>query len=320
MKKKIVLNACGVKSLGGVKLFVEAFEYFSTLNEDIIVLYSENEFFGDLKNQTYENSNVKFIQLTKKRYLHPYLNFLIGKKLMEEINSSSAIIHFGNFGFDTQVKSFIFIQNILPFISRNLKNRLLLFFINRSFEKAEHIVVQLSHTRGLINDKYKKKILQIGEIKQTKVKAIQKNNNIVCFGSNIPNKNFKFMLDVLTSLPNKQKVTIINPPTKLNEFNCVFTETHEQTLSVLSLNEIYFHASEFETVGLPLYEAQELGLKVVAPIKPYSQNFLTNNVYLYHYKNIDDALNKINEAGISENDYLLANSYTENWKQVLDKI
>ena len=122
------------------------------------------------------------------------------------------------------MKSFIFIQNILPFISRNLKNRLLLFFINRSFEKAEHIVVQLSHTRGLINDKYKKKILQIGEIKQTKVKAIQKNNNIVCFGSNIPNKNFKFMLDVLTSLPNKQKITIINPPTKLNEFNCVFTE------------------------------------------------------------------------------------------------
>ena len=38
----------------------------------------------------------------------------------------------------------------------------------------------------------------------------------------------------------------------------------------MSINEIYFHASEFETVGLPLYEAQELGLKVVAPIKPYS--------------------------------------------------
>ena len=37
MKKKIVLNACGVKSLGGVKLFVEAFEYFSDLNENIIV-------------------------------------------------------------------------------------------------------------------------------------------------------------------------------------------------------------------------------------------------------------------------------------------
>ena len=99
MKKKIVLNACGVKSLGGVKLFVEAFEYFSDLNENIIVLYSEDEFYRDLQNQSYENKNVKFIQLTKKRYLHPFLNVLIEKKLKNEINSSNGIIHFGNFGF-----------------------------------------------------------------------------------------------------------------------------------------------------------------------------------------------------------------------------
>ena len=102
MKKKIVLNACGVKSLGGVKLFVEAFEYFSDLNENIIVLYSEDEFYRDLQNQSYENKNVKFIQLTKKRYLHPFLNLLIEKSLKNEINSSSGIIHFGNFGFNTQ--------------------------------------------------------------------------------------------------------------------------------------------------------------------------------------------------------------------------
>ena len=82
MKKKIVLNACGVKSLGGVKLFVEAFEYFSGLNENIIVLYSEDEFYRDLQNQSYENKNVKFIQLTKKRYLHPYLNLLIKKLVL----------------------------------------------------------------------------------------------------------------------------------------------------------------------------------------------------------------------------------------------
>ena len=238
MKKKIVLNACGVKSLGGVKLFIEAFEYFSDLNEDIIVLYSENEFYGDLKNQTYENKNVKFIQLTKKRYLHPFLNLLIKKNLKKEINSSSAIIHFGNFGFNTQVKSFVFVQNILPLISKNIKNRILLFFISRSFKKCDNIIVQLSHTAELINKKYTKKIIQIGEIQNTKVKT-NKNNNIVCFGSNIPNKNYKFMLNVLKSFPDKNKITIVNPPNKLKEFNCVFTETHEQTLKELSLNGIY---------------------------------------------------------------------------------
>ena len=319
MKKKIVLNACGVKSLGGVKLFIEAFEYFSDLNEDIIVLYSENEFYGDLKNQTYENKNVKFIQLTKKRYLHPFLNLLIEKKIKNEINSSDGIIHFGNFGFNTQVKSFVFVQNILPLISKNIKNRILLFFMTRSFKKCNNIIVQLSHAAELINKKYTKKIIQIGEIQNTKVKTSQ-NNNIVCFGSNIPNKNYKFMLNVLKSFSDKNKITIVNPPSKLKDFNCVFTETHEQTLKVLSLNGIYFHASEFETVGLPLYEAQELGLKIVVPNKPYSKYFLSNNTYLYKYKNTEDAISKIYDAGISEEDYILANSYFENWEKILEKI
>ena len=50
VRKKVVLNACGVKSLGGVKLFVEAFELLSEAETEITVLYSENEFFSELKN------------------------------------------------------------------------------------------------------------------------------------------------------------------------------------------------------------------------------------------------------------------------------
>ena len=128
------------------------------------------------------------------------------------------------------------------------------------------------------------------------------------------------MLKVLESLPDKNKITIINPPNKLKQFNCVFTETHEQTLKVLSLNGIYFHASEFETVGLPLYEAQELGLKIVVPDKSYSKYFLSDHIYLYNYKNTEDAISKIYDAGTAKEDYILANSYSENWEKVLDKI
>ena len=128
------------------------------------------------------------------------------------------------------------------------------------------------------------------------------------------------MLKVLELLPDKNKITIINPPKKLEQFNCVFTETHEQTLKVLSLNGIYFHASEFETVGLPLYEAQELGLKIVVPDQPYSKHILSDHTYLYDYKNTEDAISKIYDASIAEEDYILANSYSENWGEILDKI
>ena len=46
VRKKLVLNACGVKSLGGVKLFVDAFELLVEADIEITVLYSENEFYS----------------------------------------------------------------------------------------------------------------------------------------------------------------------------------------------------------------------------------------------------------------------------------
>ena len=69
VRKKLVLNACGVKSLGGVKLFVEAFELLVESNNELIVLYSENEFYNDLKNQSLENKYIEFIKLSNKRVI-----------------------------------------------------------------------------------------------------------------------------------------------------------------------------------------------------------------------------------------------------------
>ena len=112
MVKKIVLNACGVKSLGGLKLFLESFDFFSKTDSVVYVLYSEIEFYKDLNNQFYENPKIKFYKTTNKRYLHPFLNYFLPKKVLQEINSSDAIIHFGNFGFKTIKKSFVLIQNI----------------------------------------------------------------------------------------------------------------------------------------------------------------------------------------------------------------
>ena len=61
VRKKLVLNACGVKSLGGVKLFVEAFELLVESGAEVIVLYSEEEFYNELKNQSLENELITFI-------------------------------------------------------------------------------------------------------------------------------------------------------------------------------------------------------------------------------------------------------------------
>jgi len=320
VRKKLVLNACGVKSLGGVKLFVEAFELLVESGAEVIVLYSEEEFYNELKNQSLENELITFIKLTDKRYLHPFLVLITNIKQRKLIESYDAVIHFGNFGFKTKNKSLVLLQNVLPFVQQNLKNVLLKYFINRSIKFSEYVIVQLKHMNKIIEKKYRDKIIEIGEIEEVIVDASNKSGKIVFFGSDIPNKNYDFMVKALQTISQNSTITVINPPKNIKEFNCVYTETQDQTLSVISENEIYLHASEHETVGLPIYEAQNLGLKIIIPKRPYSDYFKYENVFFYEYKNIDSALQKIEEAKNLKLKHSKALLYNENWSKILEYI
>ncbi len=320
VRKKLVLNACGVKSLGGVKLFVEAFELLVESGAEVIVLYSEEEFYNELKNQSLENELITFIKLTDKRYLHPFLVLITNSKQRKLIESNDAVIHFGNFGFKTKNKSLVLLQNVLPFVQQNLKNVLLKYFINRSIKFSEYVIVQLKHMNEIIEKKYRDKIIEIGEIEEVIVDASNKSGKIVFFGSDIPNKNYDFMVKTLQTISQNYTITVINPPKNIKEFNCVYTETQDQTLSVISENEIYLHASEHETVGLPIYEAQNLGLKIILPKRPYSDYFKYENVFFYEYKNIDSAVQKIEEAKNLKLKHSKALLYNENWSKILEYI
>ena len=318
VRKKLVLNACGVKSLGGVKLFVEAFELLVESGAEIVVLYSEEEFYNELKNQSLENELITFIKLTDKRYLHPFLVLITNIEQRKLIESYDAVIHFGNFGFKTKNKSLVLLQNVLPFVQQNLKNVLLKYFINRSIKFSEYVIVQLKHMNEIIEKKYRDKIIEIGEIEEVIVDASNKSGKIVFFGSDIPNKNYDFMVKALKTISLNSTITVINPPKNIKEFNCVYTETQDQTLSVISENEIYLHASEHETVGLPIYEAQNLGLKIIIPKRPYSDYFKYENVFFYEYKNIDSAVQKNEESKNLKLKHSKALLYNENWSKILE--
>ena len=320
VRKKLVLNACGVKSLGGVKLFVEAFELLVESGAEIVVLYSEEEFYNELKNQSLENELITFIKLTDKRYLHPFLVLITNIEQRKLIESYDAVIHFGNFGFKTKNKSLVLLQNVLPFVQQNLKNVLLKYFINRSIKFSEYVIVQLKHMKEIIQKEYRDKIIEIGEIEEVIVDASNKSGKIVFFGSDIPNKNYHFMVKALQTISQYSTITVINPPKNIKEFNCVYTETQDQTLSVISENEIYLHASEHETVGLPIYEAQNLGLKIIIPKRPYSDYFKYENVFFYEYKNIDSAVQKIEEAKNLKLKHSKALLYNENWSKILEYV
>ncbi len=320
VNKKIVLNVCGVKSLGGLKLFLESFDYFAESGNNLIVLYSELPFYKDLQNQFLDSELVKFVYVKQKRFLHPYLNLFLSKSNKDKINSSNAIIHYGNFGFKTKIKSFVLIQNVLPLVKNDLRNRLLRYFILRSSKISNYILVQLEHLKDYLPVSEKNKIIEIGEIVEKSVPLSNTNGGIVCFASDIKNKNFEFMLKVLQNISDKNQVTIINPKNEIKDFNCITTSNNEETIKIIGQNEIYFHASDFETVGLPLYEAQELGLKVVAPSSPYTQYFDKDSIFLYENNDIEDAIKKIWLATNSNSKNIKALNYSENWTKVLRKI
>ena len=273
-----------------------------------------------LQNQFIESKLVKFIYIKQRRYKHPYLNIFLSKEIKNTINLSDAIIHYGNFGFKTKIKSFVLIQNVLPLVKNDIRNLLLRYFILKSSKYSEYILIQLEHLKNYLPSEERYKIIEIGEIVKNSVPLSNSNGGIVCFGSEVPNKNFKFILKALGNISTNNLITIINPINNIEEFNCVKTSNNEETLQILSENEIYFHASDFETVGLPLYEAKELGLKVVAPSNPYTQYFDKDSTFLYESNNVNDAVEKINMAINSGEKNIEALNYSENWAKVLSKI
>ena len=191
VRKKLVLNACGVKSLGGVKLFVEAFELLVESNNELIVLYSENEFYNDLKNQSLENKYIEFVKLSNKRVIHPFYYLVTNRKQRKIIENSDAIIHFGNFGFKTLKKSFVLIQNILPLVKKDTRNVILKILMKRSMKFSNYILIQLEHLKQDIDKNFHSKIIQIGETTSSNVQIANKSGKIVLFGSNVENKIYQ---------------------------------------------------------------------------------------------------------------------------------
>jgi len=307
--KKIVINLCGVKSKGGITVI----NNFISQNKSnkLYVLYDNS----DLE-QYIKNFDHKYI--TKKRIYHLFLNFFLDKHTIEKINSFDYIIHFGNFGFKTDIKSYTLIQNILPLAKpfSSLRNFALSFAYKYSFIISDEIIVQQKHVADMVPIQHKTKI--IGSIE---IKNVKQNENIgfVTIYEEIKNKNPKFQKELLREIASKfdEKITVINLSTNneiyKNNFNVLEDLDRNELMQVFKSHSTYIHTSEFETVGLPIYEALELGLKVVVPNLEYI-NLENENIFKYEFGNYSSAINAIDESIKNlEKVYCEVPIYYENW-------
>ena len=307
--KKIVINLCGVKSKGGITVI----NNFISQNKSntLYVLYDNSDLDKYIKN--FDN---KFIDT--KRIYHLFLNFFLDKQTLEKINSYDYIIHFGNFGFKTTIKSYTLIQNILPLVKplSSLRNFALNLAYNYTFKITDEIIVQQKHVADTIPNQYKTKIIGSFEIKK-----IRQSENIgfVTIYEEIKNKNPKFQKELLREIASKfdEKITVINLSTNneiyKNNFNVLEDLDRNELMQVFKSHSTYIHTSEFETVGLPIYEALELGLKVVVPNLEYI-NLENENIFKYEFGNYSSAINAIDESIKNlEKVYCDVPIYYENW-------
>lgn len=307
--KKIVINLCGVKSKGGITVIDN---YISQNKSNALyVLYDNSDLDKYIK-----NFDSKFIDT--KRIYHLFLNFFLDKQTLEKINSYDYIIHFGNFGFKTTIKSYTLIQNILPLVKplSSLRNFALNLAYKYSFKITDEIIVQQKHVADTIPNQYKTKI--IGSIEIKKVKQSE-NIGFVTIYEEIKNKNPKFQKELLREIASKfdEKITVINLSTDNeiyeNNFNVLEDLDRNELMQVFRSHSTYIHTSEFETVGLPIYEALELGLKVVVPNLEYI-NLENENIFKYEFGNYSSAINAIDESIKNlEKVYCDVPIYYENW-------
>ena len=307
--KKIVINLCGVKSKGGITVINN---YISqNKSNKLYVLYDNSDLDKYIKN--FDN---KFIDT--KRIYHLFLNFFLDKQTLEKINSYDYIIHFGNFGFKTTIKSYTLIQNILPLVKplSSLRNFALNLAYKYSFKITDEIIVQQKHVADTIPNQYKTKIIGSFEIKKVKQ---SENIGFVTIYEEIKNKNPKFQKELLREIASKfdEKITVINLSTDNeiyeNNFNVLEDLDRNELMQVFKSHSTYIHTSEFETVGLPIYEALELGLKVVVPNLEYI-NLENENIFKYEFGNYSSAINIIDESIKNlERVYCDVPIYYENW-------
>ena len=307
--KKIVINLCGVKSKGGITVINN---YISqNKSNTLYVLYDNSDLDKYIK-----NFDSKFIDT--KRIYHLFLNFFLDKQTLEKINSYDYIIHFGNFGFKTTIKSYTLIQNILPLVKplSSLRNFALNLAYKYSFKITDEIIVQQKHVADTIPNQYKTKIIGSFEIKKVKQ---SENIGFVTIYEEIKNKNPKFQKELLREIASKfdEKITVINLSTDNeiyeNNFNVLEDLDRNELMQVFRSHSTYIHTSEFETVGLPIYEALELGLKVVVPNLEYI-NLENENIFKYEFGNYSSAINIIDESIKNlERVYCDVPIYYENW-------
>ena len=98
-----------------------------------------------------------------------------------------------------------------------------------------------------------------------------------------------------------------------NNINLHKDISYSQWQSLFRENKTYIHSSEYETVGLTIYEALNNGLNVVVPEREYFQ-LNVENVFKYKLNNLESAVTACKNSTTKQHSKILnVPIYHEDW-------
>ncbi len=315
--KKILISACGIKSKGGITVLKKLLENDKSSN--LFVIYDNLELEPLLSN--YETLFIK-----TPRYLQPFLSFYIKRDNPRFINNFDKIIHLGNFAFKTKLETYTFIQNVLPMKNPfgSIRSFILRILYIYTFKISDKIIVQQPHVAKLIPKSTQVEI--IGKVEYRNVSQSKKNGFVLIY-EDIKNKNPKFLIELIKELSKlNQQIHIINSSINSdlaflksldkNIINIHQNINHFDLINIFKNNSNYIHTSKYETVGLPIFEALENGMKVIVPNEDYI-NIDNQNIYKYVLGDINSAVEACKNSIESKNDSeAIVPIYYEDWSLI----
>ena len=342
MKKKIVVMAHNIREGGPLTILNNILKILKKNKKNNFVIFVHKK---KLLNQYKFSKNIKIIQIPKyknnllKRIYYDLIFFPNFSKseqpdiwislqdTIPNIVAKKKIIYFHTpIGFYNMNIKEIFFEPINFIRSIYFKN-----IYNLRRYKESVIVVQQNWIKKSLNKKFKfKKILvnrpyNLENINKNSKKIV--NSKLTFFYPSLPRfqKNFEMIVSACKILKNYKFRVLFTFKKNENRYSRYIYElskdvphihfigrkSHQDIMKLYKRIDYLIFSSKLETWGLPLSEAAQHSIPVLAPKLPYAQETLLgyNNKYLYKY-NLNSLLKKMKYLLMNKLDLQKKNNFT----------
>ncbi len=344
MEKKIVVMAHNIKEGGPLTILNNILKIISYNKKNNFIIFIHKK---KILNKLKFSNNIKFMQVPdyKKNIINRlyyelffFPNFSKKHKpdiwislqdTIPNVHAKKKIIYFHTpIGFYNMNFKEIYFEPINFIRSLYFK-----YIYKLSRYKDTIVVVQQNWIKRSLNKKFKFKNIVVNrpsnlDLDKKKSYRNIKNKEIIFFYPSLPRfqKNFEIIVDACKSLQdykfkifftfnkneNRYSKYIYNLSKNISQINFIGRKSHKQIMKLYDHIDCLIFSSKLETWGLPLSEAAQNSIPIIAPKLPYAQETLQDYKKKHLYKNnLNSLLKKMKYVLMKKSFFKKKNKYSQ---------